>query len=327
MRKTKLSQPDTTPTVHQVNSPALRIDEAIRDEAREYVRLGRQGAANSVRAYTTDMRQYEAWCQANQYALLPLSPVTLVEYVTFLGRQRSYFTVQRHLASLAKYHRLHELESPTTNEQFKVFMKGFKLKKTVRQKQAPDFSVREFRKALDTLPDTPSGLRNRAILLLGFTGAFRRSELADLDINHLLIDETGMVIRLDRSKTNQFGEVEEKAVTYAHDEDYCPIHAVQQWLSLLPRATGPLFVRIRKGERITDQRLSDEWVNVLVRAHLGEGYTAHSLRASFVTVAKANGADDLEVMNQTKHRTTTMIQRYDRRRNIRKHNASGKLGL
>ncbi len=133
-----------------------------------------------------------------------------VEYVTYLGRQRSFFTVQRHLASLAKYHRLNELESPTTNEQFKVFMKGFKLKKTVRQKQAPDFSLKELRKVLDLLPATPTGLRNRAILLLGFTGAFRRSELAQLNIENLLIDEAGMVIRLDRSKTNQFGEVEEK---------------------------------------------------------------------------------------------------------------------
>jgi site-specific recombinase XerD len=303
------------------------VDEALHQEAREYLRAGLQGSANSHRAFTSDLRQYGVWCQENSYEPAPLSPVALVEYVTFLGRTRSYFTIQRHLASIAKYHRQNQVESPTTDEQFKVFMKGFKLKKTVRQKQAPDFSVRQLRQALDALPCTPTGLRNRAILLLGFTGAFRRSELAQLDVNHILIDEAGMVIRLDRSKTNQFGEVEEKAVSYANESDYCPIGALQQWLALLDRDQGPLFVRIRKGERVTQQRLSDEWVNRLVQQHLGEHYTAHSLRASFVTIAKANGADDLEVMNQTKHRTTTMIQRYDRRRNIRKHNASGKLGL
>ena len=206
-------------------------------------------------------------------------------------------------------------------------MKGFKVKKSVRQKQAPDFSVKELRKALDALPLTPTGIRNRAILLLGFTGAFRRSELNELDIDTIFIDEAGMVVRLHRSKTNQFGETEEKAFSYGQEEDYCPIQAVRAWVDLVNRPNGPLFVRIRKGERITDQRLSAEWVNVLVQQNLGEHYTAHSLRASFVTIAKANGADDLEVMNQTKHRTTTMIQRYDRRRNIRKHNASGKLGL
>lgn len=315
-----------TPIPTQARTLSLRVDEQLHEEAREYLRAGQQGAHNSHRAYTTDLRQYIAWCEENGYDT-PLSPVALVEYVTFLGRTRSFFTIQRHLASIAKYHRQNDVESPTTNEQFKVFMKGFKLKKTVRQKQAPDFSVKQLRQALDALPHTPTGLRNRAILLLGFTGAFRRSELAQLDVNHILIDEAGMVIRLDHSKTNQFGEVEEKAVSYANEVEYCPIGAIQQWLALLGRDQGPLFVRIRKGERVTQERLSDEWVNLLVQQHLGEHYTAHSLRASFVTIAKANGADDLEVMNQTKHRTTTMIQRYDRRRNIRKHNASGKLGL
>jgi site-specific recombinase XerD len=327
-----MSQPETNPTsltTSPTRQPArlLQVDEAIHQEAREYLKAGLQGAANTHRAYTADLRQYGAWCQENQYEPVPLSAVALVEYVTFLGRTRSFFTIQRHLASIAKYHRQHGVESPTTDEQFKVFMKGFKLKKTVRQKQAPDFSVRQLRQALDTLPHTPTGLRNRAILLLGFTGAFRRSELAQLDVNHILIDEAGMVIRMDRSKTNQFGEVEEKAVSYANESDYCPIEAIHQWLALLGRNQGPLFVRIRKGERVTQDRLSDEWINILVQQHLGENYTAHSLRASFVTIAKANGADDVEVMNQTKHRTTTMIQRYDRRRNIRKHNASGKLGL
>ena len=308
-------------------SLSLRVDEQIHQEAREYLRAGLQGSPNSHRAFLTDLKQYSAWCQQNAYEPTPLSAVALVEYVTFLGRTRSFFTIQRHLASIAKLHRQHRVDSPTTDEQFKVFMKGFKLKKTVRQKQAPDFSLKQFRQALDALPHTPTGLRKRAILLLGFTGAFRRSELAQLDVNHILIDEAGMVIRLDRSKTNQFGEVEEKAVAYAKEPEYCPIAAMQAWLSVIGRSEGPLFVRIRKGERVTSDRLSDEWVNLLVQQQLGEPFTAHSLRASFVTIAKANGADDLEVMNQTKHRTTTMIQRYDRRRNIRKHNASGKLGL
>ncbi|QJD81526.1 tyrosine-type recombinase/integrase [Spirosoma rhododendri] len=327
-----MKQPATDPnavtiTLAQEQRLSLRVDEQLHGEAREYLRAGLQGSANSQRAFTTDIRQYSDWCEHNSYPLTPLSAVALVEYVTFLGRTRSFFTIQRHLASLAKLHRQHNVPSPTTDEQFKVFMKGVKLKKTARQKQAPDFSVKQLRQAIDSLPHTPTGIRNRAILLLGFTGAFRRSELASLDVNHLLIDDAGLVIRLHRSKTNQFGEIEEKAVAYANEPEYCPIGALQQWLAVIDREQGPLFVRIRKGERVTQARLSDEWVNVLVQQQLGESFTAHSLRASFVTVAKANGADDLEVMNQTKHRTTTMIQRYDRRRNIRKHNASGKLGL
>lgn len=121
----------------------------------------------------------------------------------------------------------------------------------MRQKQGPDFLVKQLRQAIDSLPPTATGLRNRAILLLGFTGAFRRSELAGLDVTNILIDEAGMVIRLDRSKTNQFGEVEEKAVAYASEPEYCPTGALQQRIAVIDRQHEPLFVRIWKGERVT----------------------------------------------------------------------------
>jgi len=238
----------------------LQVDEQIHQEDREYLQAGLQESVNSHRAYMTDLKQYGAWCEKNGHQPTPLSAASLVEYVTLPGRTRSFFTVQRHLASIAKLHRQQNVESPTTDEQFKVFMKGFKLKKTIRQKQAPDFSLKQFRQTLDGLPSTPTGLRNRAILLLGFTDTFRRSELEGLDVNHILIDDAGMVIRLDRSKTNQFGEVEEKAIAYAQEEDYCPINAIKAWLAVIDRYEGPLFVRIRKGERVTGERLSDEWL-------------------------------------------------------------------
>lgn len=171
---------DPAPSPSDGAALSLRVDEQLHQEDREYLQAGLQGAANSHRAYTTDLRQYLAWCAPNQYEPAPLSPVALVEYITFLGRTRSYFTVLRHLASVSRYDRQHNLESPATNEPFNVFLKGFRLKKNVRQKQAPAFSVKELRQAVDALPHTPTGLRNRALLLLGFRGAFRRSELTQL---------------------------------------------------------------------------------------------------------------------------------------------------
>ncbi|WP_461152021.1 site-specific integrase, partial [Spirosoma pulveris] len=92
----------------------LRVDEQIHQEAREYLRAGRQGSVNSHRAFLTDLKSYSAWCEENGYEPTPLSPVALVEYVTFLGRTRSFFTIQRHLASIAKLHRQHRADSPTT---------------------------------------------------------------------------------------------------------------------------------------------------------------------------------------------------------------------
>ena len=126
LRFQRMTQPDTGPQALTIipgteQSLALRVDEQIHQEAREYLRAGLQGAANSNRAFLTDLKQYRAWCQQNGYQSAPLSPVALVEYVTFLGRTRSFFTIQRHLASIAKLHRQHRVDSPTTDEQFKVF--------------------------------------------------------------------------------------------------------------------------------------------------------------------------------------------------------------
>jgi integrase len=168
------------------------------------------------------------------------------------------------------------------------------------------------------------------LLLLGLAGAFRRDELASLDLAHLRFDDDGLVVELPKSKTNQKGEAEEKAIFFAPDRRSCPVRAVKDWLELLDRhgrTSGPLFLSFHKGQRLSRRRLSTFSLNEIVQLRLGAPYTAHSLRASFVTIAKLNGADDAEVMNQTKHKTTDMIRRYTRLDNIRQHNAAQKLGL
>ncbi|WP_332369803.1 hypothetical protein [Spirosoma telluris] len=135
------------------------------------------------------------------------------------------------------------------------------------------------------------------------------------------------MISYSGSKTNQYGKTEQKALFFSADPDTCPVRNLQDYMAILNRATGPLFVRIRKGEQITEDRLSDKQVARAVKAFLGQVYSAHSLRASFVTVAKLNGADDSEIMQQTKHRTRSMIDRYTRVQQVVKHNAAMKLGL
>lgn len=175
--------------------------------------------------------------------------------------------------------------------------------------------------------ETVAGLRDRAILLLGFTGAFRRSELSELNLENLRFTEECVIVSLARSKTNQLGQHEEKAIFYSPEAKVCPIRSLQAWVRQLGRETGPVFVSLRKGERVTQARLSDKSINAVVQRYLGPDYSAHSLRASFVTVAKLAGADDSEVMNQTKHKTSAMIRRYTRIDDVRQHNAAQKLGL
>lgn len=294
----------------------------------EYVRLGLEGAPNSQRAYTADLKNYTTWCEEHGQQPLPASTSTLAAYAAHLATTCKWATLTRRLATVSKLHQLKGFPTPTTDQQFHVVMEGIKRSIGIRQKQAKAFTMPTLKGVLKGL-DCSSlvGIRNKALLLLGFTGAFRRSELVALNLEDLNFSSEGLIVTMGKSKTNQYGSSEEKAIYYSPDASLCPIRCLQSWMTELSRATGPLFVRIRRGSTLTDQRLTDKTVNDVVQKYLGKQYSAHSLRASFVTIAKLNGADDSEVMRQTKHRKSDMIQRYTRIEDIRLHNAAMKLGL
>ena len=142
-----------------------------------------------------------------------------------------------------------------------------------------------------------------------------------------MFSEEGLIVNLAKRKTNQLGAAEEKAIFYSPDLKLCPIRTLQSWVQRLDRTTGPVVVSFRKGERLTVRRLTNKHLDLIVQRYLGPQYSAHSLRASFVTVAKLASADDSEVMNQTKHKTSEIIRRYTRLDSIRQHNAAQKLGF
>ena len=294
-----------------------------------YVEAGLQGAPNTAKAYAGDWCRFSAWCAAHELAPLPAAVDTLAGFVTHLAETgKKVATIQRHCAAISKAHALRSFDSPTDDKKFKILLEGIARLKGVRQKQAPAFSLALFKRTVKAIDaHTLAGLRDRVVLLLGFTGAFRRSELTALNVEDLSFSEEGLIVNLAKSKTNQLGAAEEKAIFYSPDVKLCPIRTLQAWVQRLDRSTGPVFVSFRKGERLTDRRLTDKHVNVIVQRYLGPKYSAHSLRASFVTVAKLAGADDSEVMNQTKHKTSEMIRRYTRLDNVRQHNAAQKLGL
>ncbi len=311
--------------------PARSIDDYAESAAR-YVHTGQQGAANTQRAYAGDWRRFTAWCHEHGRPALPADVPTAATFVTALAEAgKKVATIQRHCASLSKAHQLAGLPTPTDDRQFKVLLEGISREKGVRQKQAPAFTLAYFKRVVHGIDvDRPDGVRDRALLLLGLAGAFRRDELASLDIAHLRFDEDGLVVELPKSKTNQKGEAEEKAIFFSPDRRSCPVRAVKDWLEVLGQhgqTSGALFRSFHKGQRLSRRRLSTFSLNEIVQLRLGAPYTAHSLRASFVTIAKLNGADDAEVMNQTKHKTTSMIRRYTRLDNVRQHNAAQKLGL
>lgn len=326
MNRNQKSGIDELATLSNTNAEIL-LDE-LSQKVEEYVLLGLKGAPNTQRAYTSDLKNYTAWCELHGQSALPASTSTLAAYAAHLAKTCKWATLTRRIATVSKLHQLKGLETPTADKQFHVVMEGIKRSIGIRQKQAKAFVMPTLKGALKSIDcNTNIGLRDKTLLILGFTGAFRRSELVALNLENLHFSSDGLIISMGKSKTNQYGAAEEKAIYYSPDASICPIRTLQRWISELGRETGPLFVWIRRGKTLTDRRLTDKTVYDVVQKYLGKQYSAHSLRASFVTIAKMNGADDSEVMRQTKHRKSDMIQRYTRIEDIRLHNAAMKLGF
>lgn len=308
--------------------------------AERYRDQRQQGSPNTRRAFAADLRSFEAYCEEQGKKPYPASLATLSDYAAHLADlPRKLATIQRHLASIQRQHKMRKLKSAAGTPELLDLMQGIALVLGTQQKQAPAFSMDHFKACIRQLDlSTPAGLRDRALLLLGFAGAFRRSELVAIDLEHLDLTSDELVIRLGRTKTNQTGAAQEKAFFYAQEALYCPIRAYQDWLGQLGgRTSGPLFVSITRGRLAglgtpTLQRLSDKSVNTLIGRYLGcdstgQRYTAHSFRSSFITTAKLAGQSNDFIRNQTKHKTDAILARYTRLDNVKVYNAGRALGL
>ena len=320
-----------------------------------FLEAGLQGAANTERAYTSDLKSYVTFCEQHGFVAVPAEVDTLMEYVAYLASEKvepapeggrgkkkgqqpltgphALATIKRHLAAIRKAHQLAGHRLPATSDALNIVMEGIARTLGKRQEQAQAFTVEELKQAIRCIDlETSAGLRDRALLLLGFAGAFRRSELVDLNIEQLEFTERALLVHLAKSKTNQYGVVEDKAIFYAPNADFCPVRCLRAWLNLLGRTTGPLFVKIPRatpGQMASpsDKRLSDISINKLVQKRLGPAYSAHSLRVSFVTVAVLNGQSHKAIKNQTKQKTDAMIERYTQLNNVVSYNAAQALGL
>ncbi len=321
----------------------------ITTAAAHYLKIGIEKAPNTVRAYRADLNCYTYWCDLQGVLPFPASAEQVVNYLGDIARHYKVATLQRRLAMLSSFHELQGMESPTSSKLVRTAMDGIKRSLGIRQHQAPAFTLEMFQKVILSLDESVnSQLRDKVVLLLGFTGAFRRGELAALNVGDLVFDEEGILIDVLRSKTDQLGAGQIKAIFYASHPGLCPVRTVQRYLQRLEELSvligdrvastdepanqtsprqQPLLLRMRRGDRFGKQRLTDQTVNLIVTKHFGARFSAHTLRASFVTVSKKNGASNSEIMAQTHHKTETMIRRYTRFEDARTHNAGTKLGL
>ena len=317
--------------------------------AARYLKLGLEKAPNTVRAYKADLDCYTAWCDRRGLSPFPTPVDQLVNYLSDIAQHYKVATLGRRLAMLSSFHELQGWESPTGDRLVRIAMDGIKREKGIRQHEAPAFTKAMLEKVILPLDESVNAaLRDKVVLLLGFTGAFRRGELAELNVADLHEDEDGFLVDIRKSKTDQLGGGKVKAIFYAANPLLCPVRTLKRYLERVYPSSEPmvgseeagkteeeystlsirpLLLRMRKGDKFGDSRLTDQSINLIVQKHLGKRYSAHSLRASFVTVAKRNGASNSEIMAQTFHKTEAMIRRYTRFEDARTHNAGTKLGL
>lgn len=299
---------------------------SLAEKTRAY--LQHASAASTRRAYRSDWEDFTIWCKAQRLESLPATPETVALYLTALADGCRPSTLQRRLVVISRMHRAAQHEPPTRSIAVQETMKGIRRVLGTAQVRKKPVVTQMLREMLLTLPPTIFGTRDRAMMLIGFAAALRRSELVALDVADLEWPSDGVVIRLSRSKTDQEGEGRIIAVPYGRRVDTCPVRSLRAWLNESGVADGPLFRRVSKSERVLPHRLSDRAVAMIVkRSAAAAGYDpeqfgGHSLRAGLATQAAMGGATERVIMKQTGHRSTEMVRRYIRDGELFRENAA-----
>jgi site-specific recombinase XerD len=281
------------------------------------------------RAYRSDFDQFRDWCSRYGNSPLPAEVETVAAYLASLadaGLKAS--TISRRAAAISYVHRLAGIASPVAAEPIKAVLRGIRRRIGVAVERKSPATARAVTAMLRRIPDTLAGKRDRALLLLGFAAALRRSELVDLKVNDIERADGGVVVHIRRSKTDQEGEGHQVAVP--RGSKLKPVEALDAWLAASGISGGPLFRPIGKGGRLGDDALTGEAVARIVKKYAGAAqldastFSGHSLRAGFVTSALESGADILKVMDVTRHREVKTLKAYDRRAQAFRNHAGGK---
>ncbi len=315
-------------------------------EARVQEFLQQSKSAATWKAYQADWADFLLWCQTHRRRAFPTHSDTVRGYLADRAQILSAATLQRRMAAISQVHEASGLDSPTRSLAVRETLKGVlraKGRRPTREKKP--VRVREIGAMIGSLPETAIGVRDRALLLLGFAGAFRRSELVAIGWEHLEWRDEGLAILVPRSKSDQEGEGFWKGFlpAQAHPE-LCPVTALKTWRHWLRRyglpLTGPVFRQVGRRGKPTTLPLSDKAVARAVKQWLGVamahdrlesrellGFSGHSLRAGFCTAAAEAGADERSIAEQSGHKSLPILRRYIRDANVLRNHAIGKLGL
>lgn len=318
--------------LQRVSSAGIGSPVELVASARAYVAASK--AERTRKAYRSDWAAFEAWCAAQGLPSLPASPDTLALYLAARADAGAKVSsIARALASISQAHKAAGHTSPRGAAQVQAAMQGIRRTLGVAPEQKAPVLVADLRAMVATLPASLLGNRSRAMLLLGFAGGFRRSELVALDVGDLDFGAEGLTVTLRRSKTDQEGAGRKVGVPYGSDPATCPVRALRAWLGACGRTEGAVFVGLTRHGRLTGERLDGRDVARVVKAAAGAAgldatrFSGHSLRAGLATSAAKAGKSERAIMAQTGHRSVAMVRRYIRDANLFSENAAAGIGL
>jgi site-specific recombinase XerD len=294
-------------------------------------------ANNTLRAYKSDFKDFGGFCAKHGFDSLPTEPKIVALYLTNLSKTSKISTLRRRLVSISMVHKLKGHYLDTKHPIIIENLMGIKRLMGSFQKGKKPLLINHLKLIVDVINqqkiDEIKKARDKSIILIGFGGGFRRTELISIDHEDLEFVSEGLKITLRRSKTDQFGEGMIKGLPYFTNENYCPVINLRKWLELSNIKSGPIFRRFNKGSSLTSNRLTDQTVVLLIKSYLNlagienSNYSGHSLRSGFATVAAESGADERSIMAMTGHKTTQMVRRYIKEANIFKNNALNKIKI
>ncbi len=282
-------------------------------------------ASNTLRAYKSDYADFVSFCGKNGFNPMPTDPKVMALYLTHLSRSYKFSTLKRRLASIGVIHKIKGHYLDTKHPLIIENLLGIKRVNGSNQKAKKPISINELKQIINAIDETKEKylrkLRDKTLILVGFSGGFRRSELVSIELEDVEFVNEGVKIFVKRSKTDQSGEGLIKALPYFTNHQFCPVKHLNLWITQSSIKEGKIF------------NISDKSVALIVKKYSSKAgldshrYSGHSLRSGFATSTAESGAEERKIMDMTGHKSTQMVRRYIKEANLFKNNALSKIKI
>lgn len=297
----------------------VRIQENTGLSDKSLATLAETKSENTIDAYESDWNDFCDWCRYHHQSSFPATSETIINYINDLADYAKVSTIRRRISAISENFNAagYTEDNPCHAWLVREALIGLHRMKGIMQKGKTPIYWEELEKMISLIDDTSLvGARDKAILLLGFLGAFRRSELAGLDVENLSFFPQGMIVTLFHSKTDQEKAGQSVGIPYIKEENMCAVRAIKHWMNISKITSGPLFRGMLKNQKVAARRINDKTINLIVKKYVSaiglpvDLYGAHSLRHGFATYAALNGIEERLIMKQTRHKSVEMVRHY-----------------